>query len=725
MNTKDDVRRTWLAWALLLPAVALAWPWPEPLLARDLMPQATGIGVVALLSIPAALLSAWIARAAALHGIVVFSAWLAGVGLWTLSGQLLDTFEGARAVLCACTSFALLVAGAQLSVRGRVIFLRGTIAISIAWLVHAHLDRAHEFAGALGNSGHLAQAALVGALAGAAAWTSASPLWRVLGTIALSLELAYAARVPVLTAIVALSVPLALAAWRARETARVLRIGWAAVAVATIAAGLFAVMPARTSDAQPGATSGVSSDTGGVEVRLRVWRASCAMLADHPWSGVGPGQFAAAFPAYRDPREIALSSHGRLLTLETEVEHAHNDWLTPVLESGMLAGLAWLVFLAWIARAALRALRSDAGPESAHTVPFAIAALGILTSAIAAAPFTFDAATLSLAFPVFGVLLADARPAARPIAARARALTALALLLVCAPRARAFVQHGLALQELAAEPPPSALAADAHVRDALNACRDSVLARTLAVRAARMHGAGREELETQWHAILDLRPQRVEAWIELGFLAAIHGDRATARPRFETALALDPENPSALQNLASVEIEDGRTDAGLAYFERLQRVRPLPPSWLDELGARLWLRDVGDAAEALFARTRPELAGLSSDFAYATSRELEKTKPGIVADALESRANRMWAREFASRGEFDNAVRNYRADLAIVRHHREPLPSSVLLEFAAALALTQRADEARHAVRDIAIDPAVIAALPEWARKAVAELQAR
>ncbi|MFN0243422.1 MAG: O-antigen ligase family protein [Planctomycetota bacterium] len=723
MNTKDDVRRTWLAWALLLPAAALAWPWPEPLLARDLMPQATGIGVVALLSIPAALFSAWIARAAALHGIVVFSAWLAGVGLWTLSGQLLDTFEGARAVLFACTALALFVAGAQLSARGRAIFLRGTVAISIAWLVHAHVDRDHEFAGALGNSGHLAQAALVGALAGAAAWTSASPLWRVLGTIALLLELAYAARVPVLTGIVALSVPLALAAALARGTPRVLRSGWAAVAVATIAAGLFTVMPARTSAAQPAATSVASSDngtdTGGVEVRLRVWRASFAMLADHLWAGVGPGQFATAFPAYRDPREIALSSHGRLLPLETEVEHAHNDWLTPVLEGGVLAGLAWLVFLAWIARAALRALLAN------ENVSYALATLGILTSALAGAPFTFDAATLSLAFPVFGVLLADARPTARPIAARARALTALALLLVCAPRARAFVQHGLALQALAAEPPPSALAADAHVRDALNACRDSVLARTLAVRAARMHGAGREELETQWHAILDLRPQRVEAWIELGFLAAIHGDRATARPRFETALRLDPENPSALQNLASLEIEDGNVDAGLAYFERLQRVRPLPPSWLEELGARLWLRDVGDAAEALFARTRPEIAGLSSDFAYATGRELEKTKPGIVADALESRANRMWAREFASRGEFDNAVRNYRADLAIVRHYREPLPSSVLLEFAAALALTQRADEARNALRDVAIDPAAITALPEWAQEPVAGLQGR
>jgi hypothetical protein len=48
-----------------------------------------------------------------------------------------------------------------------------------------------------------------------------------------------------------------------------------------------------------GQTEWISQAPASVEVRLRYWIASWRMLGDHPWWGVGPGQFKARYEAYR------------------------------------------------------------------------------------------------------------------------------------------------------------------------------------------------------------------------------------------------------------------------------------------------------------------------------------------------------------------------------------------------------------------------------------------
>lgn len=79
--------------------------------------------------------------------------------------------------------------------------------------------------------------------------------------------------------------------------------------------------------------------------RLAHWQAAINMWTDHPWLGVGPGNYAAAYAIYRLPR------------WQDALGHAHNVYLNVAGESGLL-GLA--AYLALWAVCLWQALRSAA-----------------------------------------------------------------------------------------------------------------------------------------------------------------------------------------------------------------------------------------------------------------------------------------------------------------------------------------------------------------------------
>ncbi|MCW5830602.1 MAG: O-antigen ligase family protein [Deltaproteobacteria bacterium] len=61
--------------------------------------------------------------------------------------------------------------------------------------------------------------------------------------------------------------------------------------------------------------------------RIEMWKSALGMLADHPVTGIGPGQFAAWFPSHR-PAGILY-----------RVDHVHNDLLQIVTETGIVGAL--------------------------------------------------------------------------------------------------------------------------------------------------------------------------------------------------------------------------------------------------------------------------------------------------------------------------------------------------------------------------------------------------
>ena len=131
----------------------------------------------------------------------------------------------------------------------------------------------------------------------------------------------------------------------ARRAAPVLILIAAAVALMVVVFGLTNLLPpsisARIGDL--GSYVGIGDVTRtevtdasfSVVERLAHWQAAINMWTDHPWLGVGPGNYAVMYGLYRLPR------------WQDALGHAHNVYLNVAGESGVLGLLSYLVL--WIA----------------------------------------------------------------------------------------------------------------------------------------------------------------------------------------------------------------------------------------------------------------------------------------------------------------------------------------------------------------------------------------
>ncbi len=345
------------------------------------------------------------------------------------------------------------------------------------------------------------------------------------------------------------------------------------VALLVAALGTFGrqALPGSEGDPASGAPAAAGSDgakappvigetTGGFTFRRLTWARVPAALADTGVDGAGPGQFQAVFPPYRDPAEIELSSRYRAEPTPIEVEHAHNDPLTALVEYGWLGGGAFLLLLLLTVA---RAVGQIAGPEDARR-DFALVALAMIAMALVNAPLLYAPLSHVLAFMAFGVVAAPALDARREhgkagFAAHAIVLVAVGLV---APRSLELVRYGRAMAEIPAtfeqvgdrernDPDELVAALDGALRHAPDACW------ALEKKAQLMRATGAplaEQLEL--HAeFLQRRPNSVAGLINLGLVLAMGSSFEAARARTEEALRLDPGNPTALRNLVRVAFD--------------------------------------------------------------------------------------------------------------------------------------------------------------------------
>ena len=144
---------------------------------------------------------------------------------------------------------------------------------------------------------------------------------------------------------------------------------------------------------------------------------------------------------------------------------------------------------------------------------------------------------------------------------------------------------------------------------------DAALARAVAVEGERRL----PEAEALYREVLQVRPESVRAWVNLGNVAADLGRRAESEAAYRRALAIAPDDQSALNNLAWLLLAEGaRLEEAEALASRAAR-QPGPdrPLAQDTLG-RIQLAQGRCAAaartlrEALEAEALPEatLAGL-------------------------------------------------------------------------------------------------------------------
>lgn len=723
------MRERLLPWLLVLPALVLATPLSP--LDEDPFPHLAGTGLAVVLLAPLAL--AVLASGTHARLALPFTLALAwGMVSFTLGGGT-DPFEARRA-LCVLALLPLALAGgAGLGERGRRSFAAILVVLSCLWTGWA-LARGFagdSYAGVLGDTGSLSQAALPGAAVGCAWLAREAGGTRLLGALAVVLFLVHVAAAPVLAGSHTLLAGLLLAAWRGAERGRGALLALALAALLAPFAGM-AVREARegAAPAIEGAPAERSRSLGGLAVRARVWRAALGLVGEHPLLGAGPGQFQAAFPPHRDPREIELSRHGTCSELDTEVEHAHNDWLQGFCELGLVGGALLALGLALGARDAFAALAEQ------ERAPLALAALALLVNAFVHAPLSGNPAAGPLAMAVLGSLA----PAGER--SRLRACSVALPALLAFPFAPALIQHGAALSEytriarrieelsrvdggkdehaaLAASMVGELERARAVVKIALAAAPESAPARELAARLSRD-----EERVAAWDRLLEVRPSSSEAW-EQGAMACVRAGRFDeARPRLARALALSPTHPRLLKNAARLELVHGELDAGLDALARLRQEGCEEPAWTLALGNELVL-ELGRPERGARVLFGAPLSNLSGEDLHARSREPGE---GAPAEAAECLAQLLWAREHARAGAFDVALRNYRQaalrSTAWRGSEKGPAPLYAL-ELAAAAQRAGQRDEAESRSRGVALELTTWDDLPVWSRAALGELGLR
>ncbi len=733
---------------LLLPALVLAIPGPVSVLRGDLSPELTGTGVALILALPAALLAALSPHIPRARGLGVLLAILALAFLSREIHPPSDTLGASRHLLLATTCLALFLSAAGLGAVGRQALERGLVLLSL--LLSLGGIAFSSSAGALGNTGSVSEAALPGAVLGGWLLFTVRGRWQWIGASALGLYAAFAGNAPVIAGLLALFAALGISCLPARillgpGRRRILRVSTALglALVAAVAGWLFAPSaPSTPESAGPNveAPPAPSGSLGGAEVRARIWWRVALLLPERPLFGFGPGQFQAAFPPYRDPAEIELSTHQRRLEQEIEVEHAHNDLLQGLAEGGFLGGSLWALFLALVAATSYQAL----GGINRRRAAFGAASLAILANGLLRAPLTFNPAAATAACALFGALLADTSSKRRP-SQRLVPLGLLALLATDVVRAWDLTRHGLALTrsfealaagseaiermqgmgyaaELLEERRRTALRnARSEAAAAFETCPDSAqvlgqLARLEQALARLPDPEGDRELtHAFWRRVLELFPHRVEALLRLGQLEQEEGETVAAHARWSRVLELDPDHPKALQNLISLETSRDRTDEALAHAARLDEAGRLDLDWLEWLGATALLRGQAETGRLLLARARSELAMLEPQAAFNRAGVLEEEGREHLASALKCWAHLSWAREHAEAGRFSQAATSYRqarAQTTILAPLGTP---RVRLELAAALLADGQEERARQALEGLEPEPVDLAGLPEWA----------
>jgi O-antigen ligase len=287
-------------------------------------------------------------------------------------------------------------------------------------------------------------------------------------------------------------------------------------AAATLATPLLCVLTAMLLLPSEGRERIVSLAGGTREAsgsfRLGIWRDALRASTSSPIVGFGLGTFADALPRYK------TGAAG------LRVEHAENDYLELLTETGILG---FLIALALVAAGAASILRGVSRQGDRGLCGLAIGAFAAITAFLVHAAFDFNfhiPANAVLFALVATIALASARPSS--IALHPLLLAPVALVLLAG------------LWSVTSPEPPSFLDL-ANVRRARVAGADSPL---------RLAAA-----ESELVASLGRRPADAEAWLFLAWLRGARGRVADATALSSYAVSLDPRRQSLRNEAARLQ----------------------------------------------------------------------------------------------------------------------------------------------------------------------------
>jgi O-antigen ligase len=275
--------------------------------------------------------------------------------------------------------------------------------------------------------------------------------------------------------------------------------------------------------------------------RTMAWGIAADMLADHPLTGVGPGNFTIHFPEYLRPPQGSAVRDLANLSSDNWI-HPHNDFLEVAAEQG-LPGLIALVAVFVLALVAIRRVLTGSPPATdARLATASLAALvGLIVMSCLDFPLDRVSHQVVLAVHLAVVVLLN-----RDDWAAAAIPRRLPAWLVLPP-----LVAGLAVGVTYAA---SALLQERAVMDARRAQHAGDWE---AMRDAARRG------RTPWKT---LDPLAVPVAVLEGLAERQLGNLPAATACFERALAANPNRLYVLQNLAAAYVESGRIDEAIDIF---------------------------------------------------------------------------------------------------------------------------------------------------------------
>ncbi|HET6204354.1 MAG TPA: tetratricopeptide repeat protein [Planctomycetota bacterium] len=332
-------------------------------------------------------------------------------------------------------------------------------------------------------------------------------------------------------------------------------------AAALLAWGIgFSFRPVGASEAAPAAPS---SEGGAVpdsfEVRARIDVSTLRMFAEHAAVGVGAGNFAAAFPPYRDPEEARISSRG--FAVESSPETAHCDPLQIAAETGVPGLLALLGLLLAASRACSRT----------PAIPAAAGAVAIAANSLFRSPLLANPPTLLLFFGLLALVEPDRGKAPSPRASRLGALLLLPVLgLAAFDGARGISSELRLARYFASEERDRAPLEQAVRRNPFDPFLLATLGRDCREHAPVDLARARACLDRA----LRLRPNEPAWLLNRGIVLAELGLLRDAERDFSRVRVLSPLDPRGPANLAELAARGGRDEEAIRHLREEAALRP-------------------------------------------------------------------------------------------------------------------------------------------------------
>jgi O-antigen ligase len=290
--------------------------------------------------------------------------------------------------------------------------------------------------------------------------------------------------------------------------------------------------------------------------RLLIWRKSLAMASDHPWIGVGPGNWKIVFPSYgiEDIRIVGGEVKGK----ETQFVRPHNDFLWAFCETGVPGGVLYLGFFLGLILVCIRMRQRGMDVEERT---YALCMFMGLGGYMVDASFSFPRERIG--HSVFLML------AAASLLVRDRENKSAGILV--SGNMRTWAPWGA----LGAMIPILALGwirltSELKMREALEA-----------------RAEGRWETVISGISAVDRRIYSLDPFVNpvtfyRGTAYFLLGDRIRAQADFEEALARHPFHAHSLNNLATCMQLSGNPEMAIEYYRRALRIRPaMEDAWLN------------------------------------------------------------------------------------------------------------------------------------------------